>query len=126
MKMSVEDLLQLDRAFSEESQRIGVEAWSKRFMESGLMVSKNGPHLKGPIGVKEALTPLFSLKGIEFRWVPEGGGLSDDESLGYTYGHYHRQYHDDQDKIIIETGHYTTIWRRIKENEWQVELDIGN
>lgn len=126
MGTTVKDLMAMDQAFSDESEKKGILAWTKRFAEEGILIIKTGHYVKGPKEVAERLAALFSKKDLEFKWVPEGGGLSDDGTLGYTYGHYHSHYMDEDQEMNVKTGHYTTIWRKVDDKHWKIELDIGN
>jgi len=60
------------------------------------------------------------------RWKPEGGNLSKEGDLGYTYGTYIRTYENEQREITRSTGRYLTIWRRQPDGSYLIELDMGN
>ena len=126
MNEKVLQLMELDRCFCAESQKIGLKAWINRFAEQGVMVNAKGKLIVGKEDLKNALTPLFALRSLNFKWEPAGGHISDDGTLGYTYGDYIRTYLDPAGAEKIDTGRYTTIWRAVEGDKWEIELDIGN
>ena len=67
---------------------------------------------------------VFDLKNIDFRWTPEIGFMSDDETLGVTSGKYTRKYLR-EGKKVVEIGKYVTTWKKIND-EWKIVFDIGN
>mgnify|MGYP000049861021 CR=1 FL=1 len=123
---NIKELLNEDRNFCLDFQKNGIDAWIYRLKDYGIMVNSSGPVLTGKEEVKESLIPLLSLKSLEFTWEPIGGNISDDETLGYTYGNYNRSFIDSKEKEQHQTGRYTTIWRKDSDGRWKIELDIGN
>jgi len=47
--------------------------------------------------------------------------MSDDQSLGVTWGTYRRTVHGK----LAATGAYSTVWRKSAEGRWQVIEDTG-
>lgn len=124
--MTVNDLMNLDIAFCENVSKLGATAWANQFMDEGLMVVKLGDNIFGEVAIYESMKPFFAQKGSSLLWSPENGGLSQEADLGYTYGKYIRQYHDDAGKKTIETGRYMTVWRRQPNGHYKIEVDMGN
>jgi len=52
--------------------------------------------------------------------------LSDDYTIGYTFGRYTRTTLDPENREIVEQGRYTSIWRLQPDGNYQIEVDIGN
>lgn len=124
--MTVEFLMDLDRAFCETTGAQGAKGWAHFFKEDGIMVTKNGPNIVGQQTCQERMKPFFDNEKSALIWEPEGGGISGDGELGYTYGHYKRAYPNKEGVAQEETGRYLTVWRRIDEETYRVEIDLGN
>ena len=50
-----------------------------------------------------------------------GGDLSRGGDLGYTYGAYRFQGGDKASKM---EGYYLTVWKKEREGEWKIALDL--
>lgn len=123
--MTVDQLMALDMSFCEEVSKKGAQAWANHFIDDGIMVVKSGDNIVTEASIYEAMKPFFAVKGNTLMWSPEGGSLSDDGTLGYTYGKYIRT-------VVVEgkkeqqLGRYMTIWREIKPGTYKIEIDMGN
>lgn len=119
-------LMELDRQFDKTTSTGGVDAWVSYFAHDGVMVVSQGEDIKGREEIRKSMEGAFSLPGFSLRWEPIDASVSNDGSLGYTYGKYVRRYLDKKGVEIISTGKYTTVWQRQEDNSWRVILDIGN
>ncbi len=124
--MTTQDLVTLDSTFSKKVNNTNINEWVNTFSNDGFMLGKSGTPIKGHNTIKDVMTPFFKLKSLEFSWQPEGGSLSDDCTLGYTYGTYSRSWLDDSNHKITETGRYVTIWRQQIDGSYLIEMDMGN
>lgn len=52
-------------------------------------------------------------------WIPLGGAMSDDQTLGVTWGTYKRTVYGK----LAATGAYSTVWRKSINGKWQVIED---
>lgn len=124
--MTVDGLMKLDMAFCESVNKKGAESWANHFHEEGIMVTKVGDNIVSEEKIFRAMKPFFDVKGNALIWSPEGGGISDDETLGYTYGKYIRTTVDEEEGKRTDTGRYLTVWRQMAPGKYQVEIDMGN
>lgn len=123
--MEVSTLMDLDSAFCEAVSRLGAEEWADHFSGDGIMLTKMGKNIVTSEDIYKAMNPFFAIEGNSLSWVPENGGISDDGTLGYTYGKYIRVLVDkSQEKV--EEGRYMTIWRKVDDANYKIEVDIGN
>lgn len=121
-----EELIERERLFCKSAKLEGAPGWAKFFSKAGVMIpSKNAP-IEGPAAIEAAMQPLFQSPNIKFTWEPLAADVSEDGSLGYTYGTYERSFTDKSGTNIFETGKYMTIWKRQPDGEWQISADIGN
>lgn len=124
--MTVEHLMNLDIAFCEAVSKKGAQAWGNQFKDDGIMLTKNGDNIITEQKIYEAMKPFFEGKGNSLMWSPEEGGISDDGTLGYTFGKYIRTVNSAEGEKTTETGRYMTVWRKIDANSYKVEVDMGN
>jgi ketosteroid isomerase-like protein len=119
-------LLELDRQFDQETSIGGLETWVSYFAENGVMVASQGEDIKGREAIYHAMIKSFSLPGFSLRWEPIDAEVSEDGSMGYTYGKYVRKYTNDKGSEITSTGKYTTVWQKQRDTSYKIILDIGN
>lgn len=119
-------LMELDRQFDRDTAIGGVDAWVSYFANDGVMVVAKGEDLKGKEIIHKAMERSFAFPGFSLRWEPIDAAISDDGTLGYTYGKYVRRYIDDKGIEVTSTGKYTTVWKRQEDASWKIILDIGN
>ena len=77
--------------------------------------------VEGRDAIRAAMAPLFADSSFSLTWAPEGARLSDDGSLGYSWGRYTSRRGAEE-----ETGRYLTLWRWEAGLGWRVEADIGS
>ena len=123
---AVQTLLQMEKAFCEASAAEGSTGWARFFSDEGRMMTKSGKTIDGPEAIEKAMRPLFALKQIEFVWSPTGAEVSNDETMGYTYGTYDRAFVDDKGIRQRETGMYITVWKKQADGTWRIAIDGGN
>jgi ketosteroid isomerase-like protein len=119
-------LMELDKKFDKDTSVGGVDAWVSYFAENGVMVISQGEDIKGREAIHNYMKGAFSLPEFSLRWQPIDGKISEDGTLGYTYGKYLRRYLDTEGKEIVSTGKYTSVWQKQAEGDWKISLDIGN
>lgn len=124
--MTVEHLMKLDIDFCDAVSKKGAQAWANHFLDEGIMVTKSGDNIVTEQKIYEVMKPFFEAKGASLTWAPEGGGISEDGTLGYTFGKYLRLTMNESNEKVTETGRYMTLWRRISVDTYKVEIDMGN
>jgi len=65
-------------------------------------------------------------KKNQLVWAPVGADISASGDLGYTWGTYEFRSQDKEGKPAVEHGKYASIWKRQKDGNWKVALDMGN
>lgn len=61
--------------------------------------------------------------GYSLVWEPLEGVVAESGELGYTYGTYTWT---EKTTGKREQGTYATIWRKDKDDQWKMVLDVGN
>jgi|GEM_PF-1776258 len=117
----VEKLLRLDELFCNESQENGAESWRKYFSKSSVMLLEGDQdNLFGVDAIYDYMLDLYSIKNFSMEWTPEYAKVSDDLSIGYTFGRYVRVINGRH-----EYGKYMNTWENFN-GEWKITLDVGN
>lgn len=119
-------LMELDREFAAITQKEGVDGWVKYFAEDGVMAPSKGDIIKGKEAIRKAMSTSFGTNGYSLMWEPEYAEVSEDGSLGYTYGRYLRTSLDEAGNAVSGTGRYNSIWKRQIDGNYRIVLDIGN
>jgi len=119
-------LIEMEHSFCNAASEEGAIGWARYFSESGVMLNKSGNPIKGAKTIENAIRPLFSLAELSFTWEPMTADVSDDGTLGYTYGVYNRTYLDEKGEKVEEKGMYMTIWKRQSDGNWLIAADVGN
>jgi len=65
-------------------------------------------------------------KNNRLTWIPVGADISASGDLGYTYGTWEFHTKDKDGKPAVDYGNYTSIWKKQKDGNWKVALDMGN
>ncbi len=124
--MTPNDLLELDRTFCRAVQVGGAKSWASYFSPIGAMIMKTGNNLIGREAIYHLMQSFFSKSTNRLTWQPEFAQVSEDFTLGYTFGSYLRTTLNEENNEVSEIGRYTTIWRLQPNGQYQIELDIGN
>ncbi len=118
-------LLQADADFARDVAERGTAAWAEAFAEDGAMVIANTPLVRGREKIRELMAELGDPRKAKpellIRWRPLGAQVSDDGTLGWTYGN----------SVSISSrgehqGKYVTIWRKQADGAWKVQADQGS
>ena len=124
--MTPDKLMELDKTFCRAVQAGGARAWASYFASAGIMIVKNGENPIGREAIYQTMHKFFEEPSNRLIWQPESAQLSDDHTLGYTFGSYTRTRLDKDNRETVETGRYTTVWRLQSNGNYLIELDTGN
>lgn len=117
-------LLQADEDFDRRVAEHGTEAWVQTFADDGRMFFPNEPVVRGHDAIREAMAalgdPSRSEPGLRVHWKPLFSDVSEDGTLGWTYGNA---------SIRSSKGErrtkYVTVWRKQGDESWKAVADIG-
>lgn len=118
------ELMEADRRFSDETQRLGAEAWVATFAEEGMLLVPGG-EVRGPEAIGEAIGQAFSEPGFSLEWEPRFADVGSGGDLGYTVGRYIRRRVTAEGDTVTSEGAYTTVWKRGEDGAWRAVLDLG-
>ena len=117
------DLLrELEANFAADVAKHGHDAFLTYFAEDGVEIVDGGG-----INDKDAMRrqPPWP-EGTTLTWTPVHAEMAASGDLGYTYGNYVYSAKNKEGKLVAHYGKYTSIWKKQKDGQWKVVVDMGN
>jgi ketosteroid isomerase-like protein len=109
-----------EKAFAADALTGGVQQAFMKYLDDSALVFENGQILNGKEVWKNRNT-----EGTSLIWYPEAAEVSSAGDLGYTTGP--AQFRVSKDKKAPDyTGYFSSIWKKNKEGQWKVLLDMGS
>jgi ketosteroid isomerase-like protein len=115
-------LIQLEANFAADVAKHGHDAFLTYFAEDGVEVVDGGGFDTKDAMRKRAPWP----EGTTLTWTPVKAEMAASGDLGYTYGNYIFTAKNKDGKVVANYGKYTSIWKKQKDGQWKVEVDMGN
>jgi ketosteroid isomerase-like protein len=118
-----EDLLrQLEAEFAADVAQHGHDAFVSHFAEEGVEVVDGGGFNNREAMRQQPPWP----EGTTLTWTPIKAEMATSGDLGYTYGNYVYTAKNKEGKAVTSYGKYTSIWKKQKDGQWKVVVDVGN
>ena len=120
------ELIKTEEDFYNATQERG---WGQAFID---FADDNSTLLRQdayPVISKDALINLYKGKEsniLNLKWSPLKADVSNDGSLGYTYGNWIYTFKNKEGKEENVYGNYVTIWKKHPDGKWKFVLDGGN
>ena len=124
-KDTAETLKQLEGEFMKAAIERGSVGYMSYYADDAVEVPNGHAVIVGKANIAETMGFLDD-KNNRLTWTPVGADISASGDLGYTYGTYEFRSKDKDGKPVVDYGKYTSIWKREKEGNWKVVLDMGN
>ena len=115
-------LMQLEAEFAADVVQHGHAAFVTHFAEDGVEVVDGGGFDNLEAIRKQPPWP----EGTTLTWTPVKAEMAASGDLGYTYGNYVFTGKNKEGKLVTSYGKYTSIWRKQKDGQWKVVVDVGN
>lgn len=122
-KDDVETLRKMEAEFMNAAAERGSAGYLAYYADDAVEIPNGAPLIAGKSNIAKTMGFLDN-KDNRLSWKPLGGDMSGD--LGYTYGTYEFHSKDKNGNPVVEYGKYTSIWKKQKEGNWKVVLDMGN
>jgi ketosteroid isomerase-like protein len=120
-----EVLKDTDHAFSAHAAEHGIRAAFLEYMaEDGLVLRATGAPLEGRAAYAEVTADDPGTATLS--WAPAHAVISDDGTLGYTWGYYILSAPDKDGTKKESRGKYLSVWRLQADGAWKFIADIGN
>jgi ketosteroid isomerase-like protein len=115
-------LMRLEAEFAADVARHGHDAFLTHVAEDGVEVVDGGGFDNLDAMRKQPQWP----EGTTLTWTPLKADMSASGDLGYTYGNYVYTTKNKEGKLVANYGKYTSIWKKQKDGQWKVVVDMGN
>jgi ketosteroid isomerase-like protein len=115
-------LVQLEAQFAADVAQHGHAAFLTHFADDGVEVVDGGGLDNLEAMRKQPPWP----EGTSLTWTPVKAEMAASGDLGYTYGTYVFTAKNKEGKLVPSYGKYTSIWRKQKDGQWKVVVDMGN
>ena len=103
----------------------GSQGYMSYYADDAVEVPNRAAILQGKAEIAKTMGFLDKPEN-HLTWAPVGGGMATSGDLGYTYGTYEFSAKDKDGKPVVDKGKYATIWKKQKDGNWKVALDMGN
>jgi ketosteroid isomerase-like protein len=115
-------LVQLEAQFAADVAQHGHDAFLTHFADDGVEVVDGGGFDNLEAMRKQPPWP----EGTSLTWTPVKAEMAASGDLGYTYGTYVFTAKNKEGKLVPSYGKYTSIWKKQKDGQWKVVVDMGN
>jgi ketosteroid isomerase-like protein len=115
-------LFRLEADFAADVAKHGHDAFLTYFAEDGVEVVDGGGFDTKDAMRKQPVWP----EGTSLTWTPAKAEMAASGDLGYTYGNYVYTVKNKDGKLVANYGKYTSIWKKQKDGQWKVVVDMGN
>ncbi len=117
-------LFNLEAKFAADTATGGGKAFASWFADDAMTLSNKQAAVLGKAAI--AADANWNPKQYQLTWTPEGGQMSANGDMGFTWGHYEGTSKDHNGNPVKTTGRYMTIWKKLPDGSWKVALDSSN
>lgn len=118
----IEEINQAETAFNDMAAERGVPAAFLAFAADNAALNRSNQVIKGKTAIREYFENQ-SLQEVQLSWTPEFIDVSEDGTLGYTYGPYTFSARDTSGRSIQSNGIFHTVWKRQEDGSWKYVYD---
>lgn len=117
------EIFQAEKAFEKMTSEKGIaEAFCYFADENAVIHRENNTLIKGKENIK-IYYDKKNLKNATVNWTPDFTDVSDDGTLGYTYGKYVWKTKNEEGVVTENNGVFHTVWKKQKDNTWKYVWD---
>ena len=117
-------LFNLEAKFAKATAEGGGLAFASFFADDAVTLANGKAPTIGLSAIQKDAT--WSPKKYQLTWTPDGGRMSSDGDMGFTWGQYDGHSTDANGNSIVTSGRYFTVWKKQPDGSWKVELDASN
>jgi ketosteroid isomerase-like protein len=119
----VREIFQTEKAFEKmASEKSVAEAFYYFADEKAVIKRGNDTLIMGKENIKNYYDKR-SNKNATVNWTPDFTAVSDDGTLGYTYGKYVWKIKNENGDTVEYKGIFHTVWKKQKDNTWKYVWD---
>lgn len=116
------EIAETEKAFEKMASEKGIAEAFYHFADENAAIKRNNGIIAGKQNIKDFYNKE-NLINATVNWSPDFIEVSDDGTLGYTYGKYLWRIEDEDGKIQELKGVFNTVWKRQKDNNWKYVWD---
>ncbi len=117
-------LFHLEEKFAQDTAAGGGKAFASWFADDAVTLSTGKAAVLGKINIANSAN--WDPTQYQLTWTPQGGQMSPNGDMGFTWGHYEGTAKDRNGAPIKTAGRYMTIWKKQADGSWKVALDSSN
>jgi ketosteroid isomerase-like protein len=122
---SADTLRQLEGEFMKATAEHGSVGYMSYYADDSVELPNGAPIIQGKVNISKTMGFLDD-KNNQLTWTPMGADISASGDLGYTFGTFEFRSKDKDGNLVVDHGKYTSIWKKQKDGNWKVVLDMGN
>lgn len=119
-----QELMNADKAFAADSAEQGLDGWMKWFTKDAVIFPQQGPTVRGEAAMRQYYADI-RFDPTKLSWAPVDADVSDDGTVGHTWGTWQYTVEEEDGTIAQSTGKYLTAWHRQADGSWRVTADMG-
>jgi len=118
-----QEIAQAEKDFEKMTAEKGIKEAFTFYADSNVVVKgQNDSLIKGKDGISN-FYGLPSFKNVSLKWSPDFIDVSEDGTLGYTFGKYVWQSKDSTGKLNEFKGVFHTVWKKQSDGSWKYVWD---
>jgi ketosteroid isomerase-like protein len=118
-----QEIINVEKEFEAAAQKYGMaQAFYDFADENAVIKRKNDTLIKGNENIRKYYEKI-NLKNAVLTWTPDFVGVSEDGTLGYTYGSYVWKNKDADGKTVESRGVFHTVWKKQSDGKWKYVWD---
>jgi len=103
----------------------GAAGYMSYYADDAVELPNGEPAQQGKATIAKGMGFLND-KTNRLTWTPSHVDVAASGDLGYSYGNYEFRSVGKDGKPAVERGKYATVWKKQKDGQWKVVLDMGN
>jgi len=118
-------LRQLEADFMKAAAEKGSQGYMSYYAEDAVELPNGADMIQGKENIAKSMG-FLDQKDNHLTWTPVYADMAASGDLGYTFGTYEFRSKDKDGKPTVEYGKYASVWKKQKDGNWKVVMDMGN
>jgi ketosteroid isomerase-like protein len=118
-----QEIIKVEKEFEAAVKNKGIAKAFYDFADPNAVIKrKNDTLIKGNENIRNYYNNI-NLKDVNLTWTPDFVSVSEDGTLGYTYGKYLWESKDADGKTVESRGVFHTVWKKQSDGTWKYVWD---
>jgi ketosteroid isomerase-like protein len=118
-----DEIVKTEKEFAEAAKNLGIQEAFYSFSDENAVIRRGNDSL---ISGRENIRNFYQnprFNKIKLDWKPDYTAVSEDGSLGWTYGKYSVTSVDSAGLPVVNSGIFHTVWKKQKDGSWKFVWD---